>query len=32
MPVIDASIFPLIPRGNLQALVYVVTEKAADII
>ncbi|KAJ9308475.1 CAZyme family AA3 [Paecilomyces variotii] len=30
--VIDASIFPLIPRGNPQSLVYAVAEKAADII
>lgn len=30
--VVDASIFPLIPRGNLQATVYAVAEKAADII
>ena len=30
--IVDASIFPLIVRGNLQATVYVVAEKAADII
>ncbi|KAJ6134359.1 CAZyme family AA3 [Penicillium sp. IBT 18751x] len=30
--VVDASIFPLIPRGNIQATVFAVAEKAADII
>lgn len=30
--VVDASIFPLIPRGNIQSSVYAVAEKAADII
>lgn len=30
--VIDASLFPLIPRGNIQATVFAVAEKAADII
>ncbi|KAK2598137.1 hypothetical protein QQS21_005688 [Conoideocrella luteorostrata] len=30
--VVDASIFPLIPRGNIQTSVYAVAEKAADII
>lgn len=30
--VVDASIMPLISRGNLQSLVYVVAEKAADMI
>jgi choline dehydrogenase-like flavoprotein len=30
--VVDASIFPLIPRGNIKAMVYVVTEKAVAII
>lgn len=30
--VIDASIFPLIPRGNIMSSVYAVAEKAADII
>ncbi|PWY88278.1 aryl-alcohol dehydrogenase [Aspergillus heteromorphus CBS 117.55] len=30
--VVDASIIPLIPRGNIQATVFAVAEKAADII
>ncbi|KAJ5082247.1 CAZyme family AA3 [Penicillium argentinense] len=30
--VVDASVFPLIPRGNIQATVFAVAEKAADII
>ncbi|KAJ0422354.1 hypothetical protein BJY00DRAFT_311075 [Aspergillus carlsbadensis] len=30
--VVDASIFPLLPRGNIEATVYAVAEKAADII
>ncbi|KAH7418086.1 putative aryl-alcohol dehydrogenase [Cadophora sp. MPI-SDFR-AT-0126] len=30
--IVDASIFPMIPRGNIQASVYAVAEKAADII
>lgn len=30
--VVDASIFPLIPRGNIISTVYAVAEKAADII
>lgn len=30
--VVDASIFPLIPRGNILSTVYAVAEKAADII
>jgi choline dehydrogenase-like flavoprotein len=30
--IVDASIFPLIPRGNPLSLVYAVAEKAADII
>ncbi|KAH9910021.1 putative GMC oxidoreductase [Xylariomycetidae sp. FL2044] len=30
--VVDASIFPLIPRSNTQSSVYAVAEKAADII
>jgi choline dehydrogenase-like flavoprotein len=30
--VVDASIFPLIPRGNIQSSVYAVSERAADII
>lgn len=30
--IVDASIFPMIPRGNIQASVYAVAERAADII
>ncbi|KAL9112570.1 MAG: hypothetical protein Q9227_003141 [Pyrenula ochraceoflavens] len=30
--VVDASIFPIIPRGNIQSTVYAVAERAADII
>lgn len=30
--VIDASIFPMIPRGNIQSSVYAVAERAADLI
>jgi choline dehydrogenase-like flavoprotein len=30
--VVDAGIFPLIPRGNIQTTVFAVAEKAADII
>lgn len=30
--IVDASIFPLEPRGNIQATVFAVAEKAADII
>lgn len=30
--VVDSSIFPLIPRGNILSSVYAVAEKAADII
>ena len=30
--VVDASIFPLEPRGNIQTTVYAVAEKAADLI
>jgi choline dehydrogenase-like flavoprotein len=30
--VVDASIFPLVPRGNIQASVFAVAEKAADVI
>ncbi|KAJ5540418.1 CAZyme family AA3 [Penicillium frequentans] len=30
--IVDAGIFPLIPRGNIQATVYAVAEKAAVII
>lgn len=30
--IVDASIFPTIPRGNIQSTVYAVAERAADII
>ncbi|KAF2087759.1 GMC oxidoreductase [Saccharata proteae CBS 121410] len=30
--IVDASVFPLMPRGNIQADVYAVAEKAADVI
>ncbi|CEL09219.1 hypothetical protein ASPCAL12358 [Aspergillus calidoustus] len=30
--IVDASIFPLLPRGSIEATVYAVAEKAADII
>ncbi|CAM1503092.1 Fc.00g078680.m01.CDS01 [Cosmosporella sp. VM-42] len=30
--VVDASIFPIIPAGHLQAVVYAVAEKASDLI
>ncbi|KAI5460573.1 choline dehydrogenase [Mariannaea sp. PMI_226] len=30
--IIDASIYPMIPMGNIQATVYAVAEKASDII
>jgi len=30
--VVDASIFPTIPRGNIQSSVYTVAEKAADLL
>lgn len=30
--VVDASLFPLEPRGNTQATVFAVAEKVADII
>ena len=30
--VVDASVFPIIPRGNIQSTVYAVAERAADII
>ncbi|KAI1385843.1 alcohol oxidase [Hypoxylon trugodes] len=30
--IVDASVFPLIPRGNILSSVYAVAEKAADVI
>ncbi|KAI1135007.1 putative GMC oxidoreductase [Hypoxylon sp. FL0543] len=30
--IVDASVFPLIPRGNVQSSVYAVAERAADLI
>lgn len=30
--VVDASVFPLMPRGNLQTLIYAIAERAADFI
>lgn len=30
--IVDARLFQLIPRGNIQATVYAVSEKAADMI
>ncbi|KAK6074218.1 GMC oxidoreductase [Seiridium cupressi] len=30
--IVDASVFPLIPRGNIQSSVYAVAERAADIL
>jgi choline dehydrogenase-like flavoprotein len=30
--VVDASVFPVIPQSNTQSLVYVVAERAADLI
>ena len=30
--VVDASIFPMVPRGNIQSSVYAVAERAADLI
>ena len=30
--VMDASVFPMIPRGNIQSSVYAVAERAADLI
>ena len=30
--VVDASVFPMIPRGNIQSSVYAVAERAADLI
>jgi choline dehydrogenase-like flavoprotein len=30
--VVDASIFPFVPLGNIQSVVYAVAEKAADLI
>lgn len=32
LKVVDASIFPLIPRGNIQMSVFAVAEKAADLL
>jgi choline dehydrogenase-like flavoprotein len=30
--VVDASVFPVVPRGNIIAMVYAVAEKAAEMI
>lgn len=30
--IMDASIFPMIPKGNIRSSVYAVAEKAADIV
>lgn len=30
--IVDASIFPVIPRGNIQSTVYAVAERAADLV
>lgn len=30
--IVDASIMPIIPKGNPQSTVYAIAEKAADII
>lgn len=30
--VVDASVFPMVPRGNIQTSVYAVAERAADTI
>jgi choline dehydrogenase-like flavoprotein len=30
--VVDASVFPLVPRGNIQAMVFAAAERAADLI
>ena len=30
--VVDASVFPMVPRGNIQSSVYAVAERAADMI
>lgn len=32
MRVVDASTFPVIPRGNIVSSVYAVAEKSADIV
>jgi len=29
---VDASVFPLVPVGNIQSVVYAVAEMAADLI
>ena len=30
--VVDASVFPMVPRGNIQSTVYAVAERAADLV
>ena len=30
--IVDASVFPMVPRGNIQSSVYAVAERAADLI
>jgi choline dehydrogenase-like flavoprotein len=30
--IVDASIFPIIPRGNIISTVYAVAEKGADVV
>ena len=29
--IIDASVFPMVPRGNIQSTIYDVAERAADL-